>query len=115
MAIVNMDALRSKAFASITGSYTTLGTALTANWRVFKITNNTNGDMLISLDGTTDNLFIPQSSFTLYDLSTNAANVQDSDGFVMKIGSQFYVKYSTAPTGPVGGAVYVEGLFTTGV
>jgi len=29
----------------------------------------------------------------------------------MQIGSQFYVKYSTAPTGPVGGAVYVEGIY----
>ena len=115
MAIVRMDSLRSKAFGVITNSYTVLGAVLANNWRVFKITNNTNGDMLISLDGTTDNLFVPANSFTLYDLSTNAANVQDSDGFVMQIGSQFYVKYSTAPTGPVGGAVYVEGLFTRGV
>ena len=115
MAIVRMDSIRSKAFASITGSYTTLGAALSNNWRVFKITNNTNGDMFISLDGTTDNLFVPANSFTLYDLSTNAANVQDTDGFVMQIGSQFYIKYCTAPTGPTTGAVYVEGLYTKGV
>ena len=111
MAVVRMDALRSKAFGVITNAYTTLGTALAQNWRMFRITNNTNGDMLISLDGTTDNLFVPANSFVLYDLSTNAPNVQDTDGFSMQIGSQFYVKYSTAPTGPVGGAIYVEGLY----
>lgn|SRR5574338_897719 len=112
MAIVRMDTLRSKAFGSITNAYTTLGAPLTNNWRVFKITNNTDGDMFISLDGVIDNLFVPAYSFTLYDLSTNAANVQDSDGFVMQIGSQFNIKYSSAPTV---GSVYIEGLYTRGV
>jgi hypothetical protein len=115
MAVVRIDTLRSAAFGVITNAYTALGTPLTVNWRVFKITNNTDGDMIISLDGINDNLFVPANSFTLYDLSTNAANVQDSDGFVMQLNSQFYVKFNTAPTGPVGGAVYVEGLYTRGV
>ncbi len=112
MAIVRIDALRTKANGAITNAYTTVGTALTRNWRMFKITNNTNGDLLFSVDGTTDNLFVPAGSFVLYDLSTNAANVQVSDGFVMQIGTQFYVKYSTAPTT---GDVWIEGLYSTGV
>lgn len=112
MAIVRFDALRTKANGAITNSYTTLGTPLTRNWRMFRISNNTNGDMLFSVDGTTDNLFVPASSFVLYDLSTNALNVADSDWFVMQIGTQFYVKYSTAPTS---GDVWIEGIYSTGV
>ena len=112
MAVVRIDALRTKAAASITGSYTTLGTALTQNWRMFRLTNNTDGDILISVDGTTDNLFVPSYSFVLYDLATNAQNVQDTDWFVMQIGTQFYIKSSTASTT---GDVWLEGLYSTGV
>lgn len=112
MAVVRFDALRTKAFGAITNAYTTLGTALTRNWRMFKITNNTDGDLFISLDGTTDNMFVPANSFTLWDLSTNALNVQDSDWFVMQLSSQFYVKYSTAPTA---GDVWIEAVYSSGV
>lgn len=112
MAIVRFDSIRTKAHGSITNSYTTVGAALANNWRIFRITNNTNGDMLISLDGTTNNLFVPASSFVLYDLSTNSPNVNVTDGFVMQIGSQFYVKYSTAPTA---GDIWIEGIYARGV
>ena len=112
MAQVLFDAIRTKAAVSITGSYTTLGTALTHNWRLFKITNNTNGDLLISLDGTTDNMFVPANSFVLYDLATNAPNVHNSDWFVMALNSQFYVKTSTAAST---GAVWLEALYSAGV
>lgn len=111
MAVVRADALRSKAFGSITGSYTTLGTALTHLWRMFKVTNSTNGDLLISFDGTTDNLFIPANSFTLYDLSTNAPPIAEVDNLVLGIGTQFYVKQSSAPSS---GSLYLEGLYARG-
>lgn len=112
MAIVKVDVLRTKASGAITNSYTTLGTALTQNWRMFRISNNTDGDMLVSLDGTNDNIFVPMKGFVLYDCSTNALNVSDSDWFVLAIGTQFYIKYSSAPTT---GNVYLEGIFSTGV
>lgn len=112
MAIVRIDTIRTKAAGSITGSYTTVGAALSRNWRMFRITNNTDGDLLFSLDGSTNNLFVPAMSFVLYDLSTNALNVQDSDWFVMQIGTQFYVKTSTVPTT---GDVWIEGIYSAGV
>jgi hypothetical protein len=112
MAVVRIDTLRTKANGAITNSYTTVGSALTRNWRMFRITNNTDGDMLFSVDGTNNNLFVPSYSFILYDLATNALNVQDSDWFVMQIGTQFYVKYSTAPTT---GDVWIEGIYSMGV
>jgi len=113
MAVVRFDALRTKAFGSITGSYTTLGSALTVKFRMVRVVNNTDADLLISLDGTTDNLILPAGSFVLYDCSTNSPNVGDTDGFVMQIGSQFYVKYNGSA--PTSGDVWVEGVYARGV
>ncbi len=112
MAVARADVLRSLAFGGISGTYATIGTPLTVNWRVFRITNNTNGDLFISFNGTDDNFFVPASSFVLYDLSANVAPVTESDTFVLQIGTQFYAKQSTAPTS---GSVYIEGLYARGV
>lgn len=111
MAVLRVDTLRSVAFGSITGSYAVLGAALTHLWRIFKITNTTNADMLISFDGTTDNVIVPAASFTLYDISTNSPPVNELDNFVVGKGTQLYVKYVSAPTS---GSVYVEGLYAKG-
>jgi hypothetical protein len=78
---------------------------------MFKITNTTNANMLISFDGTTDNLIVPAGSFTLYDLSTNAPPLSEVDNLVLGINTQFYLKYSTAPTS---GSVYLEGIYAKG-
>lgn len=112
MAIVRFDALRSIAFGDISVSYAAVGTPLDRNWRIFRITNNTDGDMIISADGVIDNLFVPKNGFSTYDLATNAPPINQSDTFVMGIGTQFYVKQSTAPTS---GAVYIEGIYARGV
>src|SRR5258706_15965538 len=104
MAVARFDALRSLAFGGISGSYAVIGTPLTQNWREFCIVNGTNGDIFVSADGTTNNFFIPARSFLLWDLSTNAPPISESDTFVLAIGTQFYVKQSTAPSS---GAVYI--------
>lgn len=111
MAVVRADALRSVAFGSITGSFTALGTALTHTWRMFKITNTTDKDMIISFDGTTNNLIVPAGSFTLYDIATNAPPVSENDNLLVGIGTQFYVKYVAAPSS---GTIYLEGLYAKG-
>ena len=111
MAIVRADAIRTLAAASITGAYATLGAPLTHNWRTFKVTNMTDGDILISLDGTTDNFFVPAGGFTLYDLSTNSPPISELDNFVMGINSQFYVKANTATTTK---DVWLEGIYAKG-
>ncbi len=108
MAIVRVDAVRTLAFGGISGTYATVGTPIAFNWRMFRVTNNTNGDLFISFDGTTNNLFVPANGFVLYDLSTNADPSSQTDGFVLQVGTQFYAKQSTAPSS---GAVYVEGLY----
>ena len=108
MSIVRIDAYKTLGFASISGTYATVGTAVANNWRAFRIVNNTDGDMIFSVDAITDNLFVPAGSFVLYDVSTNTANTSDNDAMVFQIGTQFYVKQSTAPSK---GAVYIEGIY----
>lgn len=111
MAILRVDALRTVAAGSITSSFTVLGSAITHLWRAFRVINNTDGDLLISFDGTTNNLFLPKGSFVLYDVTANASPPSLNDNFLVGIGTQLYVKYSTAPSM---GAVCVEGIYAKG-
>ena len=111
MTQAKFDAILSVGFASITASYTALGAALTHNWRIFKITNNTDGDMMFSANGTTNNIFIPAGGFTLYDLAANGPNETVSSALQLAINTQFYIKYITAPTS---GDVYIEGIYAKG-
>lgn len=106
-ALASFRALSSLAFGSISGTYANLGTALTRPARAFKITNNTEGDIIYSTNGgTTDHDFLPAGSFVLWDVQSNI-NPQFDDKFVFPIGAQFAVKQVTAP---VSGAVYLTVL-----
>lgn len=111
MAAVQFDTIRSIAAGSLSGSYATVGSALAHNWRIVKFTNNTDGDLLLSTDGTTNMIFVPAGSFTLYDLSTNAPPVMVSDCLELALGTQFYAKTSTAATT---GSLWIEGIYARG-
>lgn len=104
-----LEALRSLAFGSISGSYAAVGTATANPTRLICFTNNTDGDMLFSRDGSTDELFVAAGSFKLFDIATNHRPVNQDD-LVFEQGTQWYVKQSTAPTE---GSVYIEVLFAT--
>jgi len=108
MATVKWETLRSVAHGSITNSYTTVGGVTQQNWRIMKIVNNTNGDLLFSTDGTHDMILVPASSFTLYDFATNGIPGQTIDNWVLAKQLQWYVKYSSAPST---GSAYIEGLY----
>jgi hypothetical protein len=112
MAVARFDAYKTLAYTGISAVYATVGSEVANNWRIFCITNNTNGDLAFSADGVTDNFFVPAYSFKLFDLSTNAVPLTSSDNFVLAIGTQFYVRYITAPSA---GAVYVEGIYAKGI
>jgi hypothetical protein len=107
MARAKMEPLRSLAFGSISGSYATLGTPTANPVRLFCITNDTEGDMILSIDGINDHFFLKAGSFKLFDIQSNMSPEKESK-FVFDEGTQFYVKQSTAP---VSGAVYVEILY----
>jgi len=110
MTEARFDSLRTLGFASITAIYQPLGTAISHNWREWKLTNATNGNMLISFDGINDNMFVPANSFTLFDITTNS-NQSSSVGMMMSRGTQFLIKYSSIPTS---GSVYLEGIYEKG-
>lgn len=100
------DTLRSVAFGSITNSYTALGTVTTAPTRMFRIINSTDGDMLLSLNGTDNQFYVPANSFVLYDLTANRE--KNGEIFVLPTRTQFFVKYSTAPSK---NGVYLEIIY----
>lgn len=105
--IVRVDALRSKAAVSITGTYSTLGTVFAHPMRLICLSNNTDGDLTFSFDGTTDNLFIPAGGFKLFDLTTNRTDPDQS--FVFATGTQVYVKGT-----PTLRSVYLEAIYGQG-
>ena len=65
--------------------------------------------MIFSTDGVTNMLFIPKSSFKLFDICTNRQN--NAPTFVIQPGTQWYVKQSTAATS---GDVYIENIYGIG-
>lgn len=111
MAIVRVDAYKTLAYSGISGTYAAVGSPVAHNWRAFRIQNATDGDMIISFDGTTDNLFMPAGSFVLYDVATNATPIGTIDNLLVGINTQFYVKQSTPPSK---GAIYIEGIYAKG-
>ena len=104
--VVSFDAVRSLGEASIGATYTAVGTPFVNPVRLIVFTNNTDGDMFFSDDGTTDMLFIPKGGFKLFDLNTNRTHIDQY--WVLPINTQWYVRYSTAPAT---GAVYIECLW----
>lgn len=109
VARAHFDTMRTLAAAGISGTYAAVGAAMTQNVRAFCITNNTQGDMIFSLDNTnaTGNMFVAKGSYKLYDIQSNI-NPQFDDRYTLAIGDQFYVKQNTAP---VSGDVWIELLY----
>jgi len=101
--------LRSLGFAGISGTYAAVGVPLLQQVKAFCITNNTQGDMIFSLDNTVaaGQMFVAKGSYKLYDIQANM-NTHFDDKFVIAKGTQFYVKQLTAP---VSGDVYIECLY----
>jgi len=103
------EPLRTLAFGGISGAYAAVGSPLDNMVRVFCITNNTEGDMIFSLDNSVadGHMFVAAGSYKLYDIQANI-NPQFDDKYVLAIGEQFYVKQNTAP---VSGDIWIECLY----
>lgn len=104
-----LDTIRTAGFAAITASYTPIGSALTHITRLIRFVNDTDAPLFISTNATDDMLYLPAGSFILYDLTTNREAAGDIFAFAK--GTQFYVKYSSAPTAR---AVYIECVYGDG-
>ena len=101
------DDLRSLAYTGISGSYAAIGGVFTILPRIICITNNTDGDMIVTDNLIKDKLFLAAGSFKLFDVTANILP-QQGDTYVLPIGTQIWVKQSTAPSK---GAVYVEAVY----
>lgn len=99
-----LDVIRSTAYTSITGSFAAIGTPLAYQARIICFTNTTDKDMFFSMNGTDNQLIVAAGGFKLFDITTNHRPVNQDD-FCFAIGTQWYVKYDSAPTK---GAVYIE-------
>lgn len=102
--VISYETIKSIDSATFTGAYQAIGTATSHEARIFKIVNNSNVGVTISVDGTTDGDFIPASTFVLYDLGTNRGNPTSS--LVLQNKTQFYVKGAAGT-----GLVYVVVLY----
>jgi hypothetical protein len=106
-----IDAYRTLAYTGISSTFAVVGSPLAHAWRIFCITNTTNGDMIFSVDGTTLNVFVPAASFKLIDLGSDASSTNFDDNMTLPIATQWYVKSSASLTD---GAVYIEGFYAKG-
>jgi hypothetical protein len=102
-----VDVLRTLAFGSVGATYTAVGNPFAFQARIICFTNTTNQDVIFSMDGVTDQLIVPAGSFKLFDVTTNHRPVNQDD-FCFAIGTQWYVKYASAP---MSGAVYIEVVY----
>lgn len=98
------ETIRTLAHGSISGSYAFVGAAYAHPIQKVLITNNTNGDLIFSTDGSTDMIFVAQASYQLYDLTTDG-------GLALPIGTRFSVKQVTAPSA---GSVYITAIYGKG-
>jgi hypothetical protein len=104
--IVRIDQIRGIQGPDITSSYRGLGFDYTAThpptqapfthmMRVLHFINDTNGVLMISFDGVTDNAIVLPNSFVLYDLTSDQ---DDNESFRYQAGTELFVKYLVAPT-----------------
>jgi len=99
-----LDELRTVAFGDISGTYAAVGSPQAFQARIICFTNTTDKDMLFSMDGVTDQLIVAKGGFKLFDITTNHRPANQDD-FCFAIGTQWYVKQTSAPTS---GSVYIE-------
>lgn len=98
---IKWEAIREIAAGSLTVNYQNLGGVFTRDSFRIWVTNNTNGDIYISTDGTDNMIKMPAQTGRAYDNKTN-------DMF-LKTGTQLQVKWVSAPGAPSGWvAVEVE-------
>lgn len=85
------DPIKSFDSATLTGSYQLLGAVTAHEARLYKLVNNSNVSVLISIDGgTTDHDVVPAGTFVLYDVGTNKGG--SSPGLQLPKGTQFMLK-----------------------
>lgn len=109
---VRYEPLRSTAFGDITSTYVAIGLPFANPVRILKVTNNTDKNLLISLNGVDDHDIVVANGFFLYDYSSNKASTAGL--LEQPQGDRIYVKAETISL-PTLGAVYVTVVYASQV
>lgn len=102
------DTLRSVNSTAFNGTFQVIGTPLLYASCLIKIVNNSNVLVTISWDGVNAHDVLPATSFTLYDVCSDAGSQR---GLYVAQGTQFYV--NGAAGGGNSGLVYLAVFYTS--
>lgn len=105
--IALLDELRTLAFGSISGTFAAVGGPTDFPTRLICFTNTTDADMIFTMDGVTDQVFVAASGFKLFDVTTNHRPINQDD-FCFATGTQWSVRQLAAPSS---GNVYIEIIY----
>ncbi len=103
---VKFETLRSLAGASISGTYAAVGVPTVYSSRMIVIVNKTDGDVIISTDGTNNMMYIPTGLSRIYDFGANRC--MEDDSFYIAAHTQFYAKQGTTTSS---GTLYIECIY----
>jgi hypothetical protein len=108
---VRYEPLRSIGFLGISAIYAGVGLPFENPVRILKVTNLTNVNILVSLNGIDDHDIVAANGFFLYDYSSNKSNAAGL--LEQPQGDRIYVKAETGL--PAAGNVYVTVVYASQV
>lgn len=100
------EPLRSLAFGSIGAAYMGIGTSFEHPIRQIILINNTDVNVVISLDGVNDHVVLISSSQIILDVTANKTREQ---GWYIAEGERLYVKEESSS--PASGSVYLSAFY----
>ncbi len=103
------ETLRTLAFGSITANYVAVGAVLANPISSYKISNDTDVNLLISYDGVNDHEFIASNSFILFDIGANKST--RAEGLFLSQGDRIFVKQEVGAASS--GTVYFSAYFAS--
>lgn len=106
MSWARFEAVRSIAAGSLTGAYQAVGSATSNPVRLVFVSNATQGDIMVSIDGTNDAYPVLAGTSVLLDIQANIK--EKDDNYVLPAGTTFYVKQLEAP---VDKSVYISCMY----
>ena len=106
---VKFEAVREIDFGSILASYVAVGTGTIDHARIIRFTNETDAQLLVSLDGITDHIRMDVNNVIIFDFSSNKIT---DHGLFVSIGTTFFVKRQSGA--PTTGSFWIEVISATG-
>lgn len=106
---VRFEILKTVAFGSITNAYVAFGTPYADPIRILDIFNDTDAPIVISFDGTNNNIYCPAHSGRIYDYAANKQS--NADQLEQAKFTQAYIKYFAGA--PSVGSVFLGSIYAS--